>query len=189
MVYQGYADRRNEFYRNRDLYYNFNSRSPTFVAQPPSSDSDARNIRGKFCPLHGGQVKFDGMIRNKYFAVCCGMTIENEEMGIDVKDIGLATIDGRTSRNPLYKRTSGSTGGLTIVPAGQSRSTRNRKPQLSPDDQQLVRQGYQIISTQEKISTSKTLQPTLSSSSQTDSYRRDPIQEKYNRRIHGLGHI
>lgn len=186
MPYSGYHDKRNEFYKNRDLYYEYQARSPVFTAHPVG-DTDALSIRDKFCPLHGGIAKFDMMVKNAYFYTCCGMAVPNEEMDIDVRDAGVTTIDGRSSRNPQYGRSSSGESGI-IVPAGPSRSARNRKRQLAPDDAKLARHGYQIVNSQEKVSTSNMLQPSLSSS-QIDNYRRNPVEDKYNRRIHGLGHI
>lgn len=179
--------RRNEYYRNRELYYNHASRSPPFHVIV-GSESDGEHIGNKFCPFHGEQAKFDRLVRQAYFYPCCGMEVSDDEMGVDVQDLGVTTIDGRTSRSPYYGRSSESPGSIMIVPASSPRTPFAKKqPPPSAEDRKLAKMGYSIVSDQQITSTSKLLEPSqISSTSEIDSLRRNPIEERYRRKIHGL---
>lgn len=178
---------RNEYYRERDLYYNYNSRSNRYNVQI-SSESDGEYINNNFCPIHKQVAIFDRYVSHKYLYPCCMREVPNDVMDIDTKEVGISTIDGRTSSDPRYGRTTETGGGGIIVPATQTRSSRVPRQQLSPDDAKLARRGYKILQTVEKVGNSPTLKPTLGGSIDIDNYRKDPLEEKH-RRIHGLGHL
>lgn len=127
------------------------------------------------------------MVRHDYFCPQCGYMPKREEMGINVQDVGITTVDGRTTNNPVYAVAGGDTGiSNGIISSGPSRSKRNKKLllPLSTDDKLLQKQGYTILQTAEYVGQpSKTLQPN-SSQVRPENY---DILDKYNKREKGVG--
>jgi hypothetical protein len=169
----------NDYFRQRDNYYKRYSRSPS-VHVNNASTSSASKIRNKFCPMHGQEAIFDRLIRNEYVYKCCGMVVPRAELGIKMEDMGIQTVDGKVSRNPIYGISDGSAG--TIVPSGPSRSGKHRrKMPLNPDDAALVRQGYTLIASEEQVRPAKTIEPFGLDSSPVDLSKYD-ILDKFRRR-------
>jgi len=150
-----------QFNKTKRFYYSKKARSPTTNVIRTNSASKIKNI---FCPFHGEEAVFDRLVKNEYIYKCCAMTVPHDLLGIDIKEDGILTVDGRSTRNPIYNTSSAGAGGV-IVPANESRSKQTKKMvQLSSDDRQLVKQGYTILNTREDIPKGKTLMPIDSSS-------------------------